>query len=79
MGTAQIRQQLHNYIDTADERKLKAIFTLLETDLNNDFGLTDEQKEELDQRYENYLSGTGQTYTWEETIAKARQSVSGSK
>ena len=34
MTTTQIRQQLHNYIDNAGEKKLKAIYTLLESEID---------------------------------------------
>ncbi len=75
MGMAQIRQQLHSYIDSAEEKKLKAIYTLLEAELTDDYKLTEEQKAELDQRFENHQNGLGRTYTWEETVAMARQAA----
>lgn len=34
MTTAVIRQKLHEYIRTADAKKVKAIFTLVEDDIN---------------------------------------------
>lgn len=75
MRTTQIRQQLHDYIDSAEDKKLKAIYTLLEDDINDEFTLTAEQKKELDRRYDDYMNGVGETYTWEETIAMARQAL----
>ncbi len=33
MRTTQIRQQLHDYIDSAEDKKLKALYTLLERDI----------------------------------------------
>jgi hypothetical protein len=78
MRTTQIRQQLHDYIDSAEDKKLKAIYTLLEDDITDEFTLTAEQKKELDRRYD-YMNGVGETYTWEETIAMARQALADRK
>ena len=75
MRTAQIRQQLHDYIDTAEDKKLKAIFTLLEDDLTDDYQLNAAQKIELDKRYSDHQNGIGRTYTWEETVAIAEQAL----
>jgi hypothetical protein len=75
MRTTQIRQQLHDYIDSAEDKKLKALYTLLEGDINDEFNLTVEQKKELDRRYDDYMNGVGETYTWEETVAMAEQAL----
>ena len=40
MRTTQIRQQPHDYIDSAEDKKLKAIYTLLEDDLSDDYQLS---------------------------------------
>jgi hypothetical protein len=48
MNTAQIKQQLHDYIDNAEEKELRAIYTLLED--NNHHNLSREQMAELDKR-----------------------------
>jgi len=69
MSIAEIKQQLHDYIDTAEDKKLKAIYTLLEDDISEDYQFSEDQKKELDRRYNNYQNGIGKTYTWEETLA----------
>jgi putative addiction module component (TIGR02574 family) len=79
MRTTQIRQQLHDYIDSAEEKKLKAIYTLLENDITDEFTLTAAQKKELDRRYNDYMNGVGETDTWEETVAMARQALADRK
>jgi hypothetical protein len=33
MRTTQIRQQLHDYIDSAEDKKLRALYTLLEGEI----------------------------------------------
>jgi hypothetical protein len=43
MRTTQIRQQLHDYIDSVEDKKLKAIYTLLEDDIPYTGSLTKEQ------------------------------------
>lgn len=55
MKTTTIRQRLHLFIETAEERKLKAIYTLFEDDITQDEGeYTPEFKAELDSRYGQY-------------------------
>lgn len=68
-----MRQQLHEYIDTAEKKKLKAIYTLAEGDIIENFTLSDEQKKKLDRRHDEYVNGIGETYNWDETVAAARQ------
>jgi|688.fasta_scaffold444590_2 hypothetical protein len=54
MTTSAIRQKLHSYIDTADIKKVKAIYTMLEDSISEitewDLAFTDE----LDSRYSDY-------------------------
>jgi len=75
MRTTQIRQQLHDYIDAAEDKKLKAIYTLLENEISDDYSLSAEQKEELDRRYADHQNGIGKTYTWDETVSIAKQAL----
>ncbi|RYZ93670.1 MAG: hypothetical protein EOP47_29335 [Sphingobacteriaceae bacterium] len=74
MTTGQIKQRLHEYIDIAEDKKLKAIYTLLQNDLSDEYELSDEQKTELDRRLSNHEQGIGKSYTWEETIIIAKSS-----
>jgi hypothetical protein len=61
MNTSTIRRQLHNYLEVADEKKLKAIYTMLEDEISqvSDSGIeyTAAEKKELDRRVKNYLNG----------------------
>ncbi len=43
------------------------------------FKLSKTQKKELDRRYDDYVKGIGQTYTWEETIERTRQALAKTK
>jgi hypothetical protein len=69
MSIAEIKQQLHDYIDTAEDEKLKAFYTWLEDDISEDYQFSEDQKKELEKRYHNYQNNIGKTYTWEETLA----------
>lgn len=64
MDTATIRQQLHNYLEVADDKKVKAIYTIIEKDIQeNNFEYPEELKNELDKRHAEYNAGTAQMIT----------------
>ncbi len=64
MDTVSLRQKLHNYLEIADDKKIKAIHTILEKDLHeNEFEYPDELKNELDKRYAEYKNGTAEMVT----------------
>lgn len=77
MTTAVIRSRLLSYLADADDKKVKAIYTLLEKDIEEKetFSLTDEQLEILDRERELHLSGKTKSYTW----AEAEQIIKGGK
>ena len=62
MATAlTLKEKLHLYIETADEQKLQAIYTLLQDDINRTYS-----QEEIDffhQRRQNYLQEPEESYT----------------
>ena len=61
MDTTTITQQLHNYLEVADDKKIKALYTITEKDIHeNDFVYSDELKDELDKRYLEYKNGTAE-------------------
>lgn len=63
MDTIAIRDELHQYLDFADDRKLKAIYVMLEDAIKEaKVEYTEEYKAELDRRVEYYLNG-GQMVT----------------
>ena len=78
MSAAQIRQRLHELIEIAEDKKLKAIYALLEDDAI-DHQLSVQQKEELDRRYNDHINGIGRTYTWTDTVAMAHQALADRK
>jgi hypothetical protein len=52
MRTSTIRQKLHQFIETAEDKKVKAIYALFEDEIAQDeLEYTDEFKAELDCRF----------------------------
>jgi putative addiction module component (TIGR02574 family) len=55
MTTAAIRQKLHNYLEVANDKKIKAIYTMVEEAIEeSQEQYTDEFKAELDRRHAEY-------------------------
>ena len=70
MTTTAIRQKLMTYLAGADDSKVKAIYTLVEADINKEatFELTDEQLRILDSEHELHLAGKTKSHTRQEAI-----------
>lgn len=72
MTTKAIREKLLNYISSADDKKVKAMYTLLEAEINPAEAEWDvELEQELLKRSESYKNGSAKTFTWEETKSAA--------
>ena len=65
MTSASIRYKLYDYIRVADEKKLKAIFNLLENEIEatNEWWKDKQFTEELDSRYEALETGVDKGFT----------------
>ena len=64
MNTTSIRQKLHNYLEVADDKKIKAIYTMMEETINETaVEYTSEFKAELDRRYAAYSNGSESAVT----------------
>ena len=73
MTTSFIRERLHHFIETAEEKKVQAIYTIFEDEINQDtWEYTDEFKAELDSRFEYYKSG-GKMVTSQEADEEIKQ------
>ena len=58
MTIVAIRQKLANYIQVANDKKVKAVYALLEDDIEQEeLEYTDEFKAELNKRYAYYKNG----------------------
>ena len=64
MSTIAIRQKLHSYLEVADDKKVKAMYVMMEEDIEESaVEYTDEFKKELDRRYADYKSGKAKMIT----------------
>ncbi|MCW3091855.1 MAG: hypothetical protein JWP81_2924 [Ferruginibacter sp.] len=55
MTTISIRKKLSDYLQVADDEKIKAIYALVEDEIERSaLTYTDELKNELDQRFQDY-------------------------
>ena len=74
MSTTEIRQKLFDYIRVADDKKVKAIYTIIKNEIKEDVDIwTDEFLQELNKRTADYESGKVKGYTWEEVKARAEE------
>jgi hypothetical protein len=76
MKTAEIRQKLHRYIDTVHEKKLKAIYTMVEEEVATDSHWNDKAFiAEIDKRIAQLETGKTKGYTWAEVRKQAAKTL----
>lgn len=76
MKMAAMRKKLADYLEAADDKKVKAIFTLVENDIYTyEYDIDKDFIEELDRRSKSFADGTAKMYTWEETKQMGRDKV----
>ena len=73
MTSSQLRKKLHQFIDVAEEKKLNAIYVMVEEEMEAHSMLNNKQKAELDQRLDEYMQGKGEEYTWKDASARIRK------
>lgn len=66
MSIQEIRQQLHEYIEYADDAKIQALHTLLGD--KTGYELSEEDWTILNEEVAEYDAGKGETYTAEESL-----------
>lgn len=76
MTTTTIRKKLQEYIRFANDKKLKAIYTILEKEIEscdnwNNVAFVEEMKK----RTREMESGKTRTYSWNEVQEKAKQAL----
>ena len=71
---ATIRQKLHSYLEVTDDKKVKAIYAIMEKDIEGSGVIyADEFKKELDRRYADYKNGKVKMITAEESTKRIEQ------
>jgi hypothetical protein len=73
MDTVILRERLHKYIDTADERHLAAIYVLLEKEIGAGDVYDKALMDELYRRRESHLNDSSKSYTAEDALKQIRQ------
>jgi hypothetical protein len=62
MQTTSIRQKLHQFIDSIEDKKAEAIYTLFEDEIDTDVL----RRKLIQAEREKYIRGEGESYSWEE-------------
>ena len=76
MTTTAIRKKLVNYLKVADEKKIKAIYTIVEDEISTAENDWDKNfLKELNRRSRQFRNGTAKSFTWEETKKAAIEKV----
>ncbi|MBD1363902.1 addiction module protein [Mucilaginibacter sp. ZT4R22] len=72
MITTAIREKLHDYINEADDAKIKVLYSMMEIDFEEKVSSWEDEDflEELDRRKAEFESGKVRGSTWEEIKAK---------
>ena len=70
MSASQIRKELHNFIDQADERILKLLYGMMTADQNEDPELSEAIKQILDDRLAAHRANPTEGATWSEVKAR---------
>ena len=71
MSTADMRNELHQYIDQLDETSLQAIYTLLEKYATNKLSLSEAEKRAIDDGLASIHQGN--TFNHEEVINEMKE------
>ena len=67
MTSSIIRQKLHQFIDTIEDKKASAIYALLEDEMDT----ASIRKKLVMAEREKYIMGKGKSYSWDEVKAMA--------
>lgn len=62
MKATQIRQKLHVFIDSIEDKKAAAIYTLLEEEIDTD----SQRKKLILSEREKFLKGQGKSFSWDD-------------
>lgn len=74
MKIASIKEKLHNFVDTADEKQLADLYLFIENEFAEKYDWWEDKAlvAEMDQRVKDFESGKTKGISWEEVKSKAR-------
>ena len=67
MSTATIREKLTQYIQTADDKKIEAIYTIIEDNIDTESA----RKALIFAERTNYLNNEGKSFSWDDVKSMA--------
>ena len=70
METALLRNQIHSYIDLADERFLTLVYGMIQADLTNEYDLTEDELRMIEERLEDHKKNPETGDSWD--VVKSR-------
>ena len=73
MSPLEIKQKLHHYIDTAEEKKLQAIYTILEDEIEGEQFYSKEEIKMFYERRQKHQEGSGESFTIDEAHESIRR------
>lgn len=73
MPAVQIKETLHEYIDTADDKKLAAIYTILKDSISPDFEYNKDELAAIYTRRNEYKNNEAETMVAEDFVTYVRQ------
>ena len=78
MTNTSLRQKLHSYLEVAEDKKVKAIYTMMENEIEESLiEYTDELNKELDSRYTDFKNGKVKMVTAEESKKRIQKILKG--
>ena len=69
MGSTQMREELHQFINQADVRVLNLLYGMMKADKAGEI-LTIEQQDDLEIRINRHKKGQSKSYSWSEARAQ---------
>lgn len=80
MNTNAIRQKLHSFLEVADDKKIKTIYSMIEAEIEDSSeDYSAELKTELDKRNDNYKANQSKVITPQESKRRVQDILSKSR